>query len=64
MDEGKQALTESEQIQLNKEAAVEAAEAQTGTISVPRTMATSDPTESELDPRWDRVSSLSKIGGF
>lgn len=50
MDEGKQALNETEKTQMNKKAAIEAAEAQTGTVAMARTTATSDPTE--LDPRW------------
>jgi hypothetical protein len=56
MDEGKQPLTEAEQIELNKQTAVQQAEAQTGAIAVPRSMATTDPDPSQLDPRFDRVS--------
>lgn len=54
MDEGKQALSDAEQQQLNIEAEVQQAEAQTGTTAIPRTDATSDPVQ--LDPRFDRVS--------
>jgi len=56
MDEGKQPLTEAEQIQLNKKTAIEHAEAQTGNIAANRTNITTDPDESQLDPRFDRVS--------
>jgi hypothetical protein len=56
MDEGKQPLTEAEQVQLNKETAVEQAEAQTGNIAANRTNITTDPDPSQLDPRFDRVS--------
>jgi hypothetical protein len=48
-----QILSEGEQQQMQQEAAVQEAEAQTGTTAIPRTTATEDPIN--LDPRFDRV---------
>jgi hypothetical protein len=55
MDEGKQPLTEQEQRQLNAQAAISQAEAETGTSAIPRTANTEDPDEDDLDPRFDKV---------
>lgn len=56
MDEGKQPLGEAEQEQIQQKRAVEQAEDQTGQTPASRTNITEDPSESELDPRFDRVS--------
>lgn len=55
MDEGHQPVDEKEQKQMQQNAAIQQAEQDTGKVAAART-ATRDPLESELDPRFDKVS--------